>query len=418
VGDEAHPYNVFDFTLNRGRDGPKYFLRDYNQVLLADAYGGYNGVVAGNQITRAGCWAHWRRKVIDAEKAAPEIAYMFDAVSTHGKWWLTKKFAGREKRRIMIEERLAVLTAQHGEGRVPEADILLVIADVLATTSAEKVRRRKRWFVTGEHPRAKELKGLEPSADVSYAAEEPEAEDAVFSASQHLGPRFQPTRAALGQTTTVRKPKTPTPQELRWPCDATPPTCMTPAVSTGEFGVALQRFADEHCVNSKVPVLLKQSATFMARVATLDQKYLALEGRAMCRYSSSTLGDWWTHWAPDANGVLTKGPFLGAARAANAAQLQRFAFRAVKRGRQRLRLRSSRHQAPGRFRPRRQATLGWVRLLGRRARSVDQRDCARDRARTHVRDRDRRSARNDRPARRRGNHGGGRDARTRDEDPE
>ena len=26
VGDEAHAYNVFDFTLHRGRDGPKYFL--------------------------------------------------------------------------------------------------------------------------------------------------------------------------------------------------------------------------------------------------------------------------------------------------------------------------------------------------------------------------------------------------------
>jgi len=74
VGDDSYPYNVFDFTLNRGRDGPKYFLKDYRQVLLADAYGGYNGVVAGNEITRAGCWAHMRRKVIDAEKAAPEIA--------------------------------------------------------------------------------------------------------------------------------------------------------------------------------------------------------------------------------------------------------------------------------------------------------------------------------------------------------
>ena len=74
VGDDSHPYNVFDFTLNRGRDGPKYFLKDYRQVLLADGYGGYNGVVAGNEITRAGCWAHMRRKVIDAEKAAPEIA--------------------------------------------------------------------------------------------------------------------------------------------------------------------------------------------------------------------------------------------------------------------------------------------------------------------------------------------------------
>src|SRR5437667_6248201 len=74
VGDEANPYNVFDFTLNRGRDGPKYFLRDYQQVLLADAYGGYNGVVAGNQMTRAGCWSHARRRFIDAEKVAPEIA--------------------------------------------------------------------------------------------------------------------------------------------------------------------------------------------------------------------------------------------------------------------------------------------------------------------------------------------------------
>ena len=74
VGDEAHPYNLFNFTLDRGRDGPKYFLKDYDQVLLADAYGGYNGVVAGNGITRAGCWAHWRRRVIEAEKAAPEIA--------------------------------------------------------------------------------------------------------------------------------------------------------------------------------------------------------------------------------------------------------------------------------------------------------------------------------------------------------
>jgi transposase len=74
AGDEAGPYNIFDFTLNRGRDGPKYFLKNYRQVLLADAYGGYNGVVAGNEITRAGCWAHFRRRLIEAEKAAPEIA--------------------------------------------------------------------------------------------------------------------------------------------------------------------------------------------------------------------------------------------------------------------------------------------------------------------------------------------------------
>ena len=74
VGDEAQPYNVFDFTMDRGRDGPKRFLKDYGQVLLADGYAGYNGVVVGNAITRAGCWAHMKRRIIDAEKSAPEIA--------------------------------------------------------------------------------------------------------------------------------------------------------------------------------------------------------------------------------------------------------------------------------------------------------------------------------------------------------
>ena len=74
VGDETNPYNVFDFTLSRGREGPKQFLQDYTEVLLADAYGGYNGVVAGNAITRAGCWAHARRKFVEAENTAPEMA--------------------------------------------------------------------------------------------------------------------------------------------------------------------------------------------------------------------------------------------------------------------------------------------------------------------------------------------------------
>lgn len=74
VGDEDHPYNIFDFTMDRCRNGPVRFLKDYNQVLLADGYAGYNGVVVGNAITRAGCWAHMKRKLVEAEKSAPDIA--------------------------------------------------------------------------------------------------------------------------------------------------------------------------------------------------------------------------------------------------------------------------------------------------------------------------------------------------------
>jgi transposase len=106
VGDDGNPYNVFDFTLNRGRDGPKYFLKDYRQVLLADAYGGYNGVVAGNEITRAGCWVHMKRKVIDAEKAAPEIAR--EAVE-----WVRALYAvERQSKDASVEQRLKLRQQQ------------------------------------------------------------------------------------------------------------------------------------------------------------------------------------------------------------------------------------------------------------------------------------------------------------------
>jgi transposase len=106
VGDEANPYTVFDFTLNRGRDGPKYFLRDYPQVLLADGYGGYDGVVAGNQITRAGCWSHARRKMVDAEKVAPEIAR--EAVKLIGALFRVE----RQAKDFSVEQRLALRQAE------------------------------------------------------------------------------------------------------------------------------------------------------------------------------------------------------------------------------------------------------------------------------------------------------------------
>jgi transposase len=106
VGDERNPYNVFDFTLNRGREGPKEFLQGYTEVLLADAYGGYNGVVAGNAITRAGCWSHARRKFVEAEKTAPEIAR--EAVDLIGRLFAVEKQA----KDLSVAERLELRQKQ------------------------------------------------------------------------------------------------------------------------------------------------------------------------------------------------------------------------------------------------------------------------------------------------------------------
>jgi LAS superfamily LD-carboxypeptidase LdcB len=95
------------------------------------------------------------------------FCFMFDTVSSHGKWWPKKKQRG-----LLVEQARRTLAARFGEGRVPEGELLLAIADVLATTSAQRwadnVRRRKRWFVTGQHPRGRELDGLKPSADVRW----------------------------------------------------------------------------------------------------------------------------------------------------------------------------------------------------------------------------------------------------------
>lgn len=115
VGDSEHPYNVFDFTMDRGRAGPKSFLKDYNQVLLADGYAGYNGVVVGNAITRAGCWAHMKRKLVEAEKAAPEIAR--EAVervrALYAVEQLTKALSAEDRLELRQQQSAPILTELH-----------------------------------------------------------------------------------------------------------------------------------------------------------------------------------------------------------------------------------------------------------------------------------------------------------------
>lgn len=71
-GDDEHPCNVFDFTLNRRRDGPQRFLADYRGYLHADAFSGYDGLylpdarTATARIIEVACNAHARRKFYEA----------------------------------------------------------------------------------------------------------------------------------------------------------------------------------------------------------------------------------------------------------------------------------------------------------------------------------------------------------------
>jgi transposase len=77
IGDASHPYDVYDFTTSRKRDGPANFLRGFRGYLHADAYGGYDGIYLGSAgtILEVACWAHARRKFFDARNSYPREAH-------------------------------------------------------------------------------------------------------------------------------------------------------------------------------------------------------------------------------------------------------------------------------------------------------------------------------------------------------
>jgi len=71
VGDDEHPYTVYDYTPNRSRAGPEAFLKPFRGYLQADAYAGYDGLYndAERNVVEVACWAHARRKFYEAQSS-------------------------------------------------------------------------------------------------------------------------------------------------------------------------------------------------------------------------------------------------------------------------------------------------------------------------------------------------------------
>jgi transposase len=71
VGDQDHPYTVYDYTPNRKRDGPDAFMKGYAGYLQADAYSGYDQLYKDpdRDVTEVACWAHCRRKFYEAQSS-------------------------------------------------------------------------------------------------------------------------------------------------------------------------------------------------------------------------------------------------------------------------------------------------------------------------------------------------------------
>ena len=63
---------LFDYDPSRSGSVPARLLAGYRGHLMTDGYDGYNAVVAKNGLTHLACWAHARRKFIEAQKAQPK----------------------------------------------------------------------------------------------------------------------------------------------------------------------------------------------------------------------------------------------------------------------------------------------------------------------------------------------------------
>ena len=80
LGDEKHPYVLFDYTPSRSRDGPQAFLKGFKGYLQADAYTGYDALYAGKAIVEVACWAHVRRKFFEAKENDSRALQMLDLI--------------------------------------------------------------------------------------------------------------------------------------------------------------------------------------------------------------------------------------------------------------------------------------------------------------------------------------------------
>ena len=65
---------VADFRMDRSANGPTSFLGEWTGTLLTDGFDGTNPVAVKNDITRAGCFAHARRKFRDAFESGDKRA--------------------------------------------------------------------------------------------------------------------------------------------------------------------------------------------------------------------------------------------------------------------------------------------------------------------------------------------------------
>jgi len=66
---DTPPYMIYEFTENRSHDHPIRFMKNFKETIHADAFQAYISIHKNSDIpiSWAACWAHGRRKFIEAQ---------------------------------------------------------------------------------------------------------------------------------------------------------------------------------------------------------------------------------------------------------------------------------------------------------------------------------------------------------------
>jgi len=78
IGDASAPYTMFDFTKGySAEEGPERFLKGYKGYVHADCLAQYESLYATEGVWHVACWAHARRKFLDAgESGKPAVEFI------------------------------------------------------------------------------------------------------------------------------------------------------------------------------------------------------------------------------------------------------------------------------------------------------------------------------------------------------
>ncbi|MNJ18580.1 Transposase IS66 family protein [compost metagenome] len=66
------PVILFDYSTSWAQEVPSRLLESYRGYLMTDDYAGYNALAAQSGVEWLGCWAHARRKFVEAQMVQPK----------------------------------------------------------------------------------------------------------------------------------------------------------------------------------------------------------------------------------------------------------------------------------------------------------------------------------------------------------